>query len=59
MTSFIVNVDYEKRYIFEIKVVAPAGISDVTSETWFSRSGMKYVTVYHMYVILTVFIFLL
>ena len=47
-TSFIVNVDYEKRYIFEIQVVAQAGISDVTSETWFSRSGIKYVTVYHM-----------
>jgi hypothetical protein len=42
MTSIAINVEYEKQYIFEIQVVTEPGISNVTSRTWFSHSGKKY-----------------
>ena len=50
-TSIIVDVDYEKLYIFEIQVLTQAGISNVTSRTWFSHSGTKHIHVtFHLHV---------
>jgi hypothetical protein len=40
MTSVTVDVDFDKRYTFEIQIETEAGRSNTTSETWLSHSGM-------------------
>jgi hypothetical protein len=40
MTSVSVDVDFDKRYTFEIQIETEAGRSNTTSKTWLSHSGM-------------------
>jgi uncharacterized membrane protein YobD (UPF0266 family) len=55
-TTFIsVNVAYEKHYTFEIRVVTPAGISDMVTETWFSHAGITYTCIASLKFVLAIF----